>query len=109
MDGIQACEILLAQLKINDDPAVRQYAAEIENKFDGYYNKTELKRVSKGRAYAYNQVINAKEYRYLQEHYPKHIQKSQSAYTTGKRKKTKKYLALKELVESHGYMLKDDA
>ena len=95
---------------------VAQVAAVGEEEYALYLDQ-ELSKMShfwdEEQAYSYGiglreWAINSKEYKWLSDNYPDDTPKSKGAYTTAKRKQSKRYLKLKELAAEKNYDLIDD-
>ena len=105
-DGKMAygCERIVAQLVANGEDEYGKMLDSELSKRNEYWD--ESKSVLYGNSLKY-WAINSREYHWLKGNFPEITPKSKGAYSTAKKKRTKRYLEIKRLAESNGYYLDD--
>lgn len=103
--GSHGCERIVAQLVANDEDEYGEYLESILSKRSKYWEKD--KSVAYGKQLK-NWAKNTREYNWLSGNFPDLVPKTKGAYSTAKKKRTKRYIELKELAESKGYYLDDN-
>ncbi len=103
--GCFNCERIVAQLIAVGEDEYAYYLEKELSKMEPFWNPDES--IAKGQDLR-EWAINSREYKWLKGNFPDKTPKSKGAYTSSKRKQTKRYLALKELANTQGYELIDN-
>lgn len=103
-DELAAPERLIAQLFASGEEEYARYLDEQLSTMAPFWNRDNT--------ILYGETLrewcrNSYEYYWLQNYFPEQTPKSKGAYTTAKRKRSKRYLQLKEAAEAFGFVINE--